>query len=1477
MAPWAEDDAALEAPGGPEVILRLTYRRPSGPVDLEATIEADTTVGELARSLARLDPERTGSEPSAELTLAIVDGRDQRAVDPATTVAASTVVSGCSVALSRPDHEARSSGSPAPAAVVEVVHGPDTGARLPLHRGTNYIGRGADADVRLRDDTVSKSHAKINVADSIEIIDNNSSNGITIGGVQVARAMVQSTDVIELGDSSIRIRATQAAPARTQAAPDPRFVRPPRILPVFADQQVPAPEIPTVPEPQALSLVAMITPLFVGAALFAVTQQPATLIFVLMSPLMVLGQWVESRFSRRRGTRRAKQRFTADLDQVRARVTQLQGEELASRRRENPSGAEAGEAISNRTAMLWSRQPGDSSFLTLRLGLGTAASRVSVERSSVGGRDQELEAALREAADELSVIVDAPIVADLKATAIGVGGSRELGAAVVRSLVIQVAALHAPEDVTVAACVSSEAVDMWDWLKWLPHASSGSSPVDVPTVTAGPGGAGVLVAALEELMSARLDESPSSPDRDWRSHVVLVVTDDAPIDRGRLVDLARRGADAGIHVLWHAPSADRLPAACRAYVSIEGERSAAGFVEEALEVVPLAAERVDFADTLAWARALAPVVDAGSLVLDESDLPRSVSFLSLADPGLGVDPASVVERWRESESLARYRRPGVRRKAGTLRALIGQSAAGPLTVDLRVDGPHALVGGTTGSGKSELLQTWVLAMAAAHSPERVTFLFVDYKGGSAFGDCVSLPHSVGLVTDLSPHLVRRALESLEAEVRHRERILNRARAKDLLDMEKSGHAETPPSLIIVVDEFAALVHEVPEFVDGVVNIAQRGRSLGLHLILATQRPAGVIKDNLRANTNLRIALRMADEEDSSDVLGTPDAAGFDPTAPGRAAARTGPGRLTAFQSAYVGGYTADGTTSREVSIRELSLVDPKQWEAVEDPDEVDEPRETDLQRTLRTITDAASLEAVAPPRRPWLPELPSVIDLADLASPRSDAELVFALADRPKDQAQTPVAFLPDLHGNLAIFGASGSGKTATLRSLTVAAGFTVRGGPVHVYGLDFAARGLQMLEAMPHVGAIVGGEDTERVARLLRSLRDLVNERAERYSQVNASTITDYRRDAGRPDEPRVLLLLDGLAAFRQAHDLGSLSGLFEILIAICADGRQVGVHVVLTADRPATVPSALNSLISRRLSLRLADDADQALLAVPPGVLTLASPPGRGYLDGQEMQVGVLGGRSATTTQAAAIARFARAMRKNTTWPAAPGVNRLPEDLRRESLPSALSGLPVLGMWDEDLAPATFKPEGTFVIVGPPSSGRTTALETVVRSAAARLGARVAVFTPARRPAADLRGLSCALVACGHDDAADAASQLADRLASDGDTPWVVVVENPSEFLNGPADLSLQDLLKAARNGNHFAVAEGETQSMAGSWPLLQAVRFSRRGLALQPDQTDGDLVFRTSFPRVRRSEFVPGRGLLVAEGRARRVQVAWSGGNR
>lgn len=1448
--------------------LRVTYSRAGQPVDVEITVDGATTVGDLATALAAQDPLRP-YDASAPVTVAIMGGDGAQPLPPDQSVNDSQLASGTTISLVSATQEVARIGSPD--ALLHVLEGPDAGQSFPLRIGSNYVGRGGDMDVRLTDPLVSKSHAKVNVSDYVEIVDNNSSNGVVIGGLTVGRAQVRADDRITLGDTVLsveRLGGTAARPGAASLSHD--FVRPPRLAPHFAPETHPVPEIPSPPQAHRFPVIALLTPLLLGAGLYAVTRQASSLLIVLFTPVMLLGQYFETKYSGRRLHREAVAAFRNDLATLVDVVRGRQDVERETRLGEHPTTQRVVQAIDSHEALLWTRRVEFPEFLQLTLGVGRMPSRVGLDIPTSRPSDPLLWSELLEVAHELASVEGVPVVADLRACgSVGVAGPGEHGASVSRSLVLQLAGLHSPAEVVIAACTGGASADRWSWLTWLPHTMMTHSPISADLVASGAGLATALISQLEGLVASRSEggrnEAAPAP------AVVVVVEDDAPIDRPRLVSLAEAGPAVGVHVLWCAPTLERLPAACPVYVRVSEDGSAeAGFVEGALRVVPLAAEGVILPEAVRSARALAPVVDAGATISDSTDLPRSVAYLALAGEAGAADTAAVIERWIEADSLTDRRIPGRRRQPGTLRALVGQSATEPLVLDLRAQGPHALVGGTTGSGKSELLQTWVLGMAAAHSPERVTFLFVDYKGGAAFGECVDLPHSVGLVTDLSPHLVRRALISLDAELKYREHVLNAAKAKDLAEMEREGDPSAPPSLVIVVDEFAALAHDVPEFVDGVVNVAQRGRSLGLHLILATQRPAGVIKDNLRANTNLRIALRMADEADSDDILGTATAAGFDQDTPGRAAVKTGPTQLVPFQAAYVGGRTGSVAAAPAVSIREISPTAPLLWE---DPVRSEEPAPegpTDLQRLVATIQSAASEARIADVRKPWLPELPDVIDLTSLPTDRDDSRLVFGLQDVPESQTQPSVAFEPDRDGNLVIFGATGSGKSTVLRTLAQAAAFTVRGGPVHIYGLDFGARGLHMLEQLPHVGSVVSGDDTERVTRLIKTVRQTVEERALRYVSVQASTIDEYRTRAGAPGEPRLLLLLDGLSAFRQAHELGSSGGLFELLLAIASEGRPVGVHVVLTADRASALPSSLGSLVPRRLVLRLADDNDMALLGIPKDLFSLDSPPGRGFLDGHEVQAAVLGGDRSVAAQSRAVERLAAAVRRNTSWPEATPIRSMPESVALDELPIDVGGLAAWGIEEESLGPVGIPGDGTFIVSGPPGSGRTSTVAAFVR-ATQRLkpAVRPVLFSPMRTSLADL--VQWEEAALDLESVERLATDLVQRLPQSAPGSWLVVVESVGDFLNGPAEYQLTDLAKAARTSGNLLLAEGDTQSLSGSWSLLQAVKFSRRGIVLQPDQMDGDMLLQTSFPRLKRSDFPPGRGIQVRDGRWARVQVA------
>ncbi|OZB87952.1 MAG: cell division protein FtsK, partial [Microbacterium sp. 14-71-5] len=1041
---------------------------------------------------------------------------------------------------------------------------------------------------------------------------------------------------------------------------------------------------------------------------------PSTLAVVAFGPVFGIGSWVEARMEHRRSVRE----FGTALDALAVELTRLQETERGVRLGEHPSTTETVQDAHVLGELLWTRRPEHPEFAGVRLGVGHAPSRCVVRLPQSNDAAPEQWSALAAVAARFATIDGVPVVGDLRVCGcLGVAGA---GARpVAAGLVAQLVTLHSPAELVVTGFFGAVNRADWQWLAWLPHTSSPHSPVHARHLSTDPAGAAALLARLEEVVA---DRSSDGPELDLRGPletgrdaqtpprlvtVVVVVDEGAPVDRARLTRLAERGPAVGVHLLWLAPLVAQLPAACRTYVdSADGRTAVVGDVRWGRRVEPVECEPLTGAEAERLGRALAPTVDAGAPLDDDSDLPRAVSYLALAGD-LTSAPEQVLDRWRQTGSLALPdgTRPRLKNASG-LRALVGHAGSELFHLDLREQGPHALVGGTTGAGKSEFLQAWVLGMAAAYSPQRVTFLFVDYKGGSAFQDCVQLPHCVGLVTDLSPHLVRRALTSLRAELRFRERVLERKGAKDLIALERSGDPDCPPALVIVVDEFAALVQEVPEFVDGMVDVAQRGRSLGLHLVLATQRPAGVIKDNLRANTNLRVALRMADADDSVDILGVPDAAGFDPALPGRGAMKAGPGRIVPFQTGYAGGRTTAEPPRPRIDVAELGLGSALAWEEPEAPvSAVADEGAADIVRVVETVRAAAEVAALHAPRRPWLDELAPAYDLARLRQ-RSDDQLALGVVDEPTEQRQRTVYWRPDLDGNLGVYGTGGSGKSTVLRTVATSAAVTPRGGPVHVYALDFGSRGLDLLEDLPHVGAVVRGDDVERVGRLLRHLRAVIDERATRYGAARADSVASYRSIAGAPDEPRILLLVDGIGAFRETYDSGPSPTPFALFEQIAADGRPVGVHVVVTADRPGAVPASIRSTLQRRLVLRLADEGDYSMLDVPADVVGAGSPAGRGVLDDLEIQVAVLGGSPSLTEQSRRLRSLAKGMHDLGTY--APGrvtpIRRLPDDIRLDGLPARVGPSVVVGMEDRDLSPWGFEPEGVCLVAGAPGSGRST-----------------------------------------------------------------------------------------------------------------------------------------------------------------------------
>ncbi|NAZ88341.1 FtsK/SpoIIIE domain-containing protein, partial [Kineococcus indalonis] len=564
-----------------------------------------------------------------------------------------------------------------------------------------------------------------------------------------------------------------------------------------------------------------------------------------------------------------------------------------------------------------------------------------------------------------------------------------------------------------------------------------------------------------------------------------------------------------------------------------------------------------------------------------------------------------------------------RRAPGAV-AVLGATAAGPCRLDLVADGPHVLVAGTTGAGKSVLLRALVLSLALQAPPDAVRFVLVDYKGGAAFAGCAGLPHVAGLVTDLDEHLAQRVLRSLRAEVRRREGVLRAAGAADVAHLPAGSPAVAAvPRLVVVVDEFRVLAQELPEFVDGLVRLAAVGRSLGLHLVLATQRPAGVVSPEIRANTNARIALRVQDRADAEDVVGDASPAAISDTTPGRAVLRRGSRGLETFQTAVLGaggpGDEVGGGSGAGGGVRVLPAGRARPGRAAPaDPAGSSGPGAPDvLERVVEAVRAAAALHGRPVPPAPWLPPLPGQVRAADLPEPTDPLDplgagaLAWGLLDLPDEQRRASARWELAAGGHLLVVGTVRSGRSTLLRALVAAAGAHGREADAHGAEVSVLDGGgvLADLAGAAHVGSVVGRGEPWRAGRLLQRLLEEVQRRRELFARWGVSDLAAARRVPGAGPLPHLLLLVDGWdgwAADLAAVDLGAP---VDALHRLLREGSAAGVRVAVTGDR-ALLTSPVAAAAAEVVLLRLADRADAALVGVPARQVPAHQPPGRGLL---------------------------------------------------------------------------------------------------------------------------------------------------------------------------------------------------------------------------------------------------------------------------
>lgn len=934
----------------------------------------------------------------------------------------------------------------------------------------------------------------------------------------------------------------------------PAVRRPP---PAAAAADIAVEEPPALPSPGPSSLLPRLLPVVLSlasmgvmAAAFAsgsaVTRNPMFLAF----PVMMLASTVVTVMTGR--TRRTGGGIAADrvdylgyLGRLRENVSEIAVTQYYSLHRQHPDPDTLWTLIGG--PRMWERQAGDPDFCLVRVGIGPAPLTSRLVAPQTEAADPVIATALRRFIQTHSIVVAPVAVAVHGSPIVTIDGDVTVARGLLRAMICQLVVLHPPDQVLIAAVINDQNRAHWDWLKWLPHNQH-------PSAADGVGPVRMVYQNAAEAQHALAGMRPP--------HVVVIAD-----------SVECPGGIGGATVIEVGTGRAGMPLV----ISRCGEtRTVSG------------ADQLGPTDALICGRRLAMYrVGAASHGLGAPDW---LGLIRLGDP----DQFDPIALWRSQEHRDRLCVP------------IGTTADGtPLELDIKEPaqngvGPHGLCVGATGSGKSELLRTIALGMMARNSSETLNLLLIDFKGGATFLDFAGAPHVSAVITNLADDapLVARMRDALAGEMNRRQQLLRTACYAGIAEYERArggGAALTAlPTLFVVVDEFSELLSQHPDFAEMFTAIGRLGRSLGIHLLLASQRLDEGRLRGLEAHLSYRVCLKTLSPGESRAVLGTLDAYQL-PNTPGAGFLCTSGGVPVRFQAVMVSGPSRTrAPRARATAARSVRVFSTRVAGAVSRGDET---RGSPTPTVLHAVLDRLSGHG-PPAHQVWLPPLgsPPALHtlLPDVASTPAGLTVPIGLVDRPFEQCRTPLlADLSGAAGNVAIVGAPQSGKSTALRTLITALAAVSNPRRVQFYCLDFGGGALASIQTLPHVGAVAGRAEPRLVERIVAECESVVRAREAIFGEHGIISIAQYRErralsgdDAFADPFGDVFLVVDGWATVRHEYE-----ALEAAITALAAQGLSFGLHVVLSASRWAEIRPSLRDQIGTRIELRLGEPADSEL----------------------------------------------------------------------------------------------------------------------------------------------------------------------------------------------------------------------------------------------------------------------------------------------
>lgn len=1202
-----------------------------------------------------------------------------------------------------------------------------------------FIGRDKNNHISLINKHISVNHAKIyRVNDGYRIQDINSTNFTYVNGIKISDTELKDGDIINVcnynillsngllhfkntgNDIIFHLDHNSEDIHKIKGEEYPFFQRSPRLV-----NEYPTGEYEILPppyrneKPQINWLTVILSPLvmiFVSILSLVMTNGSiSSLIFILPMSVVTIITTITTYVSQVKKHKKLQhlrlEKYTEYLKDISHELSEKSEKQYKTNLKNHPDINTCINISKNIERRLWERMVIEDDFLDTRIGMGEIPFTVDIQIPSRGIEleEDELSKEPDRIKESFSKIKNAAVTIPIfEAVTVGIFGERKSVIQATNNMLVQISTHHSYKDVKLVILCTEEEKDKWNWVRWLPHIWNDDKTSRY--ITSNSNEAFNLLKQFDELLKRRetnLKKDTYGNQKLTLPYFLFIITDKKLIENQKIMEyLTRNNPQMGIGALLLFDSISSLPQECQWFIECKRGMGVVYSKNNITNKQDFIIDKSYDNDYETFSRAMAPIREKS--LTKNTQLQSSVTFMqgyNISHP----DELNIRGNWAKSTPYK------------SLAAPIGVKASGDkfiFDIHEKAHGPHGLVAGTTGSGKSEILQSWILSMCLNYNPQEVSFVLIDFKGTGLAGALMTLPHISGIISNVDTGNIQRNLISLESEIQRRQMLLKDASTEDIqfknVDQYQKAYKEGLVSksishLIIVIDEFAELKAQHPDFMSALVRAARVGRSLGIHLVLATQKPTGVVDEQIWSNSRFKWCLKVADESDSNEMIRRPDAAYIN--VPGRAYVQIGHDELFELIQSYWSGASYEKNKSDTDAIVPISFVElnGKRKKATVNSDLVKSNNsEEEISVIVKQINKVQKEFNIGVAEKIWQNELPKRLFLSDIKNTETFNELLTApigLIDDPYNQSQYPFNLNIGSDGHTLVYGAPSTGKTTLLQTLIYSLACSYTPDMLHMYIMDFGGWSMNIFKDLPHIGGIANDNEEEKINNLAKLLLSMLEERKKRFAFLGVNNIVTYR-EASKEQMPCIVLILDNFAPV-----LNIYPDLDAFFITLSREGGSYGIYLIMSANALNSISYRISQNFKQAIALQMIDRMDYIEIVGNTNGLEPSKVYGRGLVKGKlalEFQTALPMESISDTDLINKVKSACSEIRQKWVGELPPSIPVMPTIVTKSNFKNIPRGQVPIGLTLSDIEPIYFDSENNFAIIsGIDKSGKTNLLK--------------------------------------------------------------------------------------------------------------------------------------------------------------------------